>query len=82
MTLTVKSLQSVGFGMLIEQVSCGANVMLIGPQENVCQDCQYRLNLLVSQHLTKSFSFLSCLWSIDWCIKSVGSTSVMIQKNG
>ena len=35
MTLTVQSVQSVGFGMLIEQISCGANFMLIGPQENV-----------------------------------------------
>ena len=35
MTLTVQSVRSVSFGMLIEQISCGANFMLIGPQENV-----------------------------------------------
>ena len=35
MTLTVQSVRSVGFGMLIEQISFGANFMLIGPQENV-----------------------------------------------
>ena len=35
MTLTVQSVRSVGFGMLIEQISFGANCMLIGPQENV-----------------------------------------------
>ena len=35
MTLTVQSVRSVGFGMLIEQISRGANFMLIGPQENV-----------------------------------------------
>ena len=35
MTLAVKSVQSVGFGMVIEQISSGANFMMIGPQENV-----------------------------------------------
>ena len=35
MTLTVQSVRSVGFGVLIEQILCGANFMLIGPQENV-----------------------------------------------
>ena len=35
MTLTVQSVQSVGFGVLIEQILCGPNFMLIGPQENV-----------------------------------------------
>ena len=35
MTLTVQSVRSVGFGMLIEQISFGVNFMLIGPQENV-----------------------------------------------
>ena len=35
MTLTVQSVQFVGSGMLIEQISCGANVMLIGSQDNV-----------------------------------------------
>ena len=35
MTLTVQSVRSIGFGMLIEQISHGANFMLIGPQENV-----------------------------------------------
>ena len=35
MTLSVQSVRSVGFGMLIEHISCGANLMLIGPQENV-----------------------------------------------
>ena len=31
----MQSVQSVGFGMVIEQISCGANFMMIGPQENV-----------------------------------------------
>ena len=35
MTLTAQSVRSVGFGVLIEQILCGANFMLIGPQENV-----------------------------------------------
>ena len=35
MTLTVQSVRSVSFEMLIEQISCGVNSMLIGPQENV-----------------------------------------------
>ena len=35
MTLTVQSVRSVGFGVLIEQILCGENFMLIGPQENV-----------------------------------------------
>ena len=29
MTLTVQSVRSVGFGVLIEQILCGANFMLI-----------------------------------------------------
>ena len=33
MTLTVRSVRSVGFGLLIEQILFGANFMLIGPQE-------------------------------------------------
>ena len=35
MTLTAQSVRSVGFGVLIEQILCGENFMLIGPQENV-----------------------------------------------
>ena len=35
MTLTVQSVQSVGFGVLIEQILRDPNLMLIGPQENV-----------------------------------------------
>ena len=35
MTLTVQSVQFVGFGVLIEQILCGPNFMLIGQQENV-----------------------------------------------
>ena len=38
--LTVQSVRSVGFGMLIEQISRGANFMLIGPQENVSSSSQ------------------------------------------
>ena len=34
-TFTVQSVRSVGSGMLIEQISCGADFMPIGPQENV-----------------------------------------------
>ena len=34
-TLTAQFVRSVGFGVLIEQILCGANFMLIGPQENV-----------------------------------------------
>ena len=33
MTLTMQSVRSVGFGMLIEQILYLANFMLIGPQE-------------------------------------------------
>ena len=35
MTLTVQSVWSVGLWMLLEQSSCGANFMMIEPQENV-----------------------------------------------
>ena len=35
MTLTVQSVRSVGLWMLLEQSSCGANFMMIKPQENV-----------------------------------------------
>ena len=45
-TLTVQSVRSVGFGMLIEQILCGANFMLIGPQENA--SFMYTFILLIS----------------------------------
>ena len=35
MTLTVRSVGSVSFEVLIEQILCGENFMLIGPQENI-----------------------------------------------
>ena len=35
MTLTVQSVRSAGFGVLIEQSLCGANFVSIRPQENV-----------------------------------------------
>ena len=35
MTLAVQSVWSVGLGVPIEQILCGPNFMLIGPQENV-----------------------------------------------
>ena len=52
MTLTLGSVRSVGFGVLIEQISCGANFMLIGPQENVSLTCFYKshTNLLSQCH--------------------------------
>ena len=35
MTLTVRSVRYVGFGVLIEQILRDSNLMLIEPQENV-----------------------------------------------
>ena len=53
MTLTVQSVRSVGFGVLIEQILCGANFMLIGPQENVSLKVSSKLGLAT---LTKNRS--------------------------
>ena len=52
MTLTVQSVRSVSFGMLIEQISFGANFMLIGPQENVSLTTYLLANLAAAIHQT------------------------------
>ena len=49
MTLTAQSVRAFGFGVVIEQILCGANFMLIGPQENVS------LNIIVKTEGTSPF---------------------------
>ena len=53
MTLTVQSVRSVSFGMLIEQISFGANFMLIGPQENVSLIPLWLKPILTPNHSTE-----------------------------
>ena len=53
MTLTVQYVRSVGFGMLIEQISFGANFMLIGPQENVSLTAEMTVTFMLTRKLSE-----------------------------
>ena len=60
MILTVQSVRSVGIGMLIEQISFGANFMLIGPQENVSLRLHKDLREQLSSARTWSVNIIRC----------------------
>ena len=59
MTLTWQSVRFVGFGMLIEQILCGANFMLIGPQENVSFICMQLTEMSYSVNWLPQLPFSS-----------------------